>query len=247
MLRWTWLVLLFAGCSEDDCIRGVCPDRSDHHAYAGPCHSAEQDAYGHTECSFTYVQGHVTHVDCTWATDEQGIVVSDWTYDASWKMTSIHTVETDFSDEVGDREDRWTLSDQRVVNDNRTFVASSFAFFPAVGTEILWPQAELGLFTQGTTSFQWTTASPTTLHRSGTDGSFDVFHLDALGQVVSWTGPGNSELWTYDPSAPHRLIEHKTEADTIHYAYDAGGNVVEIGMADVSGDGAREVYDYTCW
>ena len=259
MLRGSILLAALAGCTDDHCIEGTCPDPGETRALPGPCSSRNNDSiFGPITYEYDDAQ-RVTHVEVRTDNGEDAPdrIATTWTYQGD-RLVSVGHRQWEATSRT------WTLGDDAVTESDRVYDPTRFAFLPLVGNNRLWPQAELGLLRDHARTYTWTSEGrhlvrrsvPTTEHPE--TRVLDV-ELDARDRIVAMQHDGDGDgvvdrvdRYAYDGD----LLVHVVRIGVplpfpgeMDYVYDAGGNVIE--GRSVSGQDRpfvyREVYDYSCW
>lgn len=242
MVTMTAVVLAgAAGGCDDSCIEGVCPLYGESRSLPGPCHAASDNVMH--DCTFRYTADRkLASVKChDWNSFFEHLeeVNATWSYDDAGELASVTESGMAHSPRT------WTWGTNDVVlavsgSTFRRFDRATFAFLPGPWTNKRRPNAELGLLSSETapaTYYTWR-GTATQRERTGSDGSHNTFTFDDAGHLLSMTGTGGDDAFTYDGDR----IATETRGVTEEYRYDHGGNLVEvIGPED------REVYDYDCW
>jgi YD repeat-containing protein len=250
------VLLVVVGCGNGNCVDGVCPD-VDHATHEiGPCQSAFSAPGFAEHCTYRYGAVGVTDVDCPWhETGEDAEHGSDtvrWTYDAAGQPLSIDSEHEDFDDGVGSHGEIWSFANAPIEvrasvpfgpsTVSRTYDPALFAFLPLVGSTVLAPRAELGLLTDGATTFTWT-MSGTTWTRARSTGGADTFELDDRGRILTSSIAGTVTTYTFDGD----LLLSRTTGDVADtFEYDRGGNLA-VWTATENTRNVAEVYSYGCF
>jgi len=252
------------------CAEGVCSNEGYSRVQPGPCTSGHSDGDSGTHCQYTYDNGKVVQVACSWHAsdpDRDGTDSAAYSYDAAGNLASIHSVREGGGEH---RDMTWVFDAEHVTStdvdhsdgtsvstDIRTYDRATFQFLPDSLGDWVWPRAELGLQSRRqlnpengvdfTEHFIWTTDGH--MLRQG----MLTFELDDQGRLIDWTTPEHSGFlgneWTYS-YRDGRLVKSTFSGETTNgepkptaYHYDKGNNLSNI----TSYDDSEDAYDYSCW
>ena len=243
-----------AGCSDDSCINGVCPNFDEARTLPGPCESAavQNQSSGVAEPANLNVTYAYTFEYS--ASGELARVVTDvqewqrygagnfrpattesetlWSYDANGAVSAIDTNMISLADMSTSVTSTWRFDPQRVTETllqptqhTLVFDAASFAFLPMVGSEQASPGAEFGLLSADQEMFRWVVRSPTRL------------------DLYDTTNPVYGALDEFTLDADGRLLNwlsaNGTDSQTISYSYEQGRLAHETDFS-----GSTHTYSY---